>query len=365
VYAEGASDSVYFVNAVNNFLSFNFSIVNSSSFDGGLLAPFIYILPVVFSSLFHINIGLTFRLFYLVILLLTGQFIFLISKTLYSEQVGLKISLNYILNPFIFILSVWAGSEEVIMALFFSIFIYFSSKNHIPIAILVIILASFYKYYSILLLPLAILSIENKKTKIYLTIVLICIFSFIGSLLCIFFNKYITHILEYFITSFPLRGKGLYYLFIEYGHISSIDPPWSFVIWLVDILILIIAILKLSKLKGPFKYGILFIIFFLVYPVFFPAYIIIPFVVFVLYIPFSSNIFLRTNFIILPILSFLSEFAFSQVDSPYNLLKIEPTIVLRFLGVLSLLCFYLLLIYWIFTVLNNTNIQNHVGIGEI
>ena len=204
IYAQGSADSIYFFNAVNNLLTLK--SLPSNNFDGGLLALLIYIIPVSFSTITHANIGFSFRLFYLVMLLITGYFINLIGSTLYSSQMGLKLSLIYIFNPLIFLLSVWAGSEEIIETVFLVVMIYFVVQKKYSLAIVVNLIACFYKYYSILFLPLIILSIDDKKRKLFITLVLTILFSISGIFIFIFLNKYIENVLNDFVLSFNLSG---------------------------------------------------------------------------------------------------------------------------------------------------------------
>ena len=345
IYAQGSADSIYFLNAVNNLLTLK--SLPSNNFDGGLLALAIYIVPVSFSTITHTNIGFSFRLFYLVMLLVTGYFINLIGSTLYSSQTGLKLSLIYIFNPLIFLLSVWAGSEEIIETVFFVVMIYFVVQKKYSLAIVVTLVACFYKYYSILFLPIIILSIDDKKRKMFITLVLTILFSISGIFILIFLNKYIQNVLNDFVLSFNLSGKGVFDLLAEYGHITQVNQLLGFIYYGFIGLCIITFYWFTHESRSQYRNGFVLLLFFIFYPEFYSSYLIIPYVSVVLYYPKVSTLLPKINYIILPILSFLSEFSFNHVDSPYTLLHIEPIWYLRAMGVLSLLALYLLIISWL------------------
>lgn len=361
IYAKGVGDSIYFSNAVNSFLSHK--SLPSSNFDGGLLALLIYIVPVSFSNLTHLDLGLSFRVFYLIMLLITGFFINLIGKNLYNPQTGLMLSLLYICNPLIFLLSVWAGSEEIIETVFFVVIIFFVVQNKPIMAIIFTLFACFYKYYSILFLPLIIISIDDKKRKTLISAVLSIFFTLSAVFIFLFLNKYIENIIHVFVASFNIQGKGIFDLLSEYGKITHVSQVIGVLYYSIIILVIIIFYWYTQKSKDPFKYGFVLLIFFIMYPEFYSSYLIIPYVCVVLYYPKISSNLSKINFFILPILSFMSEFSFNHVDSPYALLHIQPTIFLRLIGVVSLICLYVLLIYWLITYIKLIR-REKVELGE-
>ena len=99
---------------------------------------------------------------------------------------------------------------------------------------------------------------------------------------------------------------------------------------------------NISKSNDLLNIGILFLSFFSLYPVFFPGYLIIPFYFFFL-LYFRSKL-ITFSFLIFFIPVFLSEFAFTSIDSPYSLLNIEPNAILIFIGFTALVSIYLLII---------------------
>lgn len=344
VYAQGSADSIYFSNAVKSLLAFK---LPSNNFDGGLLAILIYTIPVIFSRFTHLDIGLSFRLFYLLVLLITGLGLFQIGKNYYNDQIGFKLALCYVFNPLIFLLSVWAGSEEIIEACFIVFVIYFSVKKQYNYAILLALLSCFYKYYSILLLPVIILSMEDSKRRIQISAILLTIFSISGLFMIVFLNKYVMNIFNLFIASFHLQGKGVFNLLVEYANITQVNEIFGFLYYGLIALAIILFIWFTSKSDQPSKYSLIFLVFFILFPEFYSSYLIIPFIGVVLFYPKICSKLPLINFIALPILSFLSEFSFNLVDSPYPLLNIQPTTVLRLMGVLSLFGLYLLMILWL------------------
>ncbi len=346
VYAQGSADSIYFTRAVDKLLSFK---IPTGNFDGGLLAIMIYIIPVSFSNIFHSNIGFSFRVFYLIILLLTGYGILLVGSELYSEQTGLYLSISFIFNPFIFILSVWAGSEEIIEALFFVIILYFVIRNRQNYALLLTLISCFYKYYSILLIPFIILSYKDSRTKIKVTAILTGFFAVAGIFIFIFLNKYIMNVINVFIDTFHLHGKGVFYLLVQYEKISQIAQPFGFLYYSLIGIVILLFIWLTRNSEEPFKYGIIFIIFFFLYPEYYSSYLIIPLVAITLLFPKVGPHMRVVTIGLLPIASAMSEFAFTLVDSPYNLYHITPTPLSLDIGLVFLFLLYAIMIYWIIT----------------
>ena len=344
VYAQGAADSVYFTRAADKLLSFK---IPTSNFDGGLLAIFIYSIPVSFSNFFRINTGFSFRIFYLVILLLTGFGIYLVGKELYSDYTGLKLAFAYIFNPLIFILSVWAGSEEIIEALLFVFILYFVVHEKLYYAILLTLVACTYKYYSVLLIPIIILSFKDSRTQIKITAILTGFFVAAIFILLLFLNKYVMNVINTFITTFHLHGKGVFYLLVEYGNIKQIEQPFGLLYYFMIGLVILLFIWLTRNSDDLFKYGMVFILFFLLYPEFYSSYLIIPLIPITLMYPKVSLKFPIITMVLLTISSFLSEFSFTLVDSPYNLLHITPTPLLRGIGIIFLFILYAIMVYWI------------------
>lgn len=346
VYAQGSADSVYFMYAVDQLLSFK---LPTSNFDGAILALLIYTIPISFAKFFSVDIGFSFRIFYLLILLCTGYGIYLTGTKLFSDQTGYKLSLSFIFNPFIFILSVWAGSEEIIEALFFVFILYFIVTDRIKYAILLIFVATFYKYYTILLLPGAVLSIKDPKTRLKVISALTIFFSVIGFLFLIFLNKYVVYLFDRYIASFQVKGKGIYNLLVEYAHFSLVNEILIFGYYLLMFCVYVVFLYKTRHSDEPFKYGLVFLLFFILYPEFYSSYLIIPFVSVALLYPLTKNHVKLVNFIVLPIASALYEFAFNYIDSPYSLLHIEPNLFLRLIGIIFVFCLYGIMLLWLYS----------------
>lgn len=344
IYAKGVADSIYFSNAVNNLLALK---LPASNFDGGLVALIIYIFPVEFSHITGLDIGLSFRLFYCLILFLAGYGIFLVAQQFYSDQTAIKLSLLYVFNPLIFLLSVWAGSEEIIEACLVIYVIYLTITKKYNYAIILALITSFYKYYSILLLPIIILSMEDERKKIKTTIILAVFFILAVVGMILFLDKYISNIYQKFIAQFHLHGKGVFNLLVEYGHVTQVNESLGFMYYGIIGIAILLFIWYTRNSAEPFKYGFVFIVFFVLFPEFYSSYLIIPFLSVALLYPKITSIIPKVNFFILPVLSFLSEFSFNLVDSPYALLHITPTIPLRIIGVTALFGLYALIISWL------------------
>ena len=347
-YAQGTADSVYFSIAVNRLLSLDFSIFNTQSFDGGLLAPFIYAIPVGLSRWFHLDLGYCFRLFYLSSLLITGYGIFLVGSKLYSNHNALKLSLSYIFNPFIFILTVWSGSEEIVESIFFVSILYLLLSDKEYSAIALTFITCFYKYYTVLLLPLIILSISNRRKRISITILLAVISSIVGLFSLLFLPQYVSKVTGLFVTTFHIAGKGLFYLLVEYGGYTEFSHITVMLYYSFIGLVILLFVWFSRDSHESFKYGFIFIIFFLLYPEFYPSYLIIPFISIVMLYPRFNKLLQYINYIILPLAIGLSEFAFNQIDSVYVTLNMQPTLLLRTIGVISLFGLYAIILWWVY-----------------
>lgn len=346
IWADGVADIIFFKAAGELVLRWKFDLLFSSYLDVGIVAPFIYSIPVGISEISNLNMGFCFRIFYLILYLLTGKLLYEVINV-YYQNMGLKVAFLYLLNPFIFFLDIWIGSEEVIEAFFLILIIYFYAKGKIHYALIIASFAVFYKYYTLIMIPTLIFSIKDKKIRNLVFGGFIFVFLLAFTFLTMYFSLYFQSILDFFIFEFPLRGKGLFRLFLELELLTFVDSNGSILYFSLMILILSLTTIIIKDSKKPFKFGLLFLIFFLLYPVFFSAYLLVVMPLLYLLIPLQKNNLLKYSYLLVFNFTFLSEFAFSVPDSIYAYLGIQIMPELVMFGAINLVIVYLIMIIWI------------------
>ena len=340
----GVADLQFFYNLGNGVLHGSYILITDGQWDGGPLAPFFYAIPVFFSEMFNLDAGYCFREFYLFFLLASGFLLYKIADTFLSPKTSCYLSLSYVYNPFIFIGSVWAGNEEIIATCLFLVVIYFLQTRHYGLSLGSILFASGYKFYAVLFIPMIILFIPNVRTRIITTFILgmLVLTAFLGMI--IFYPDYFSRIITFFLQTFPDRGDGLIPFFISWGWLNT-SPTTTFIYFLLMFVFLLLLTIYLGQYQDIERFGIILLTFFLLYPQFFLNYLLIPFAFLQFF--FFKKRFLWFSYILFSIPAVLSQFAFTQAITIYNMFNIAPNSVLLTFGFINLLIIYGIMVVWI------------------
>ena len=353
----GVADLQLFYKLGNAVLHGSYTLFLSyGQWDGGPLAPFFYAIPVFVSQTFNLDAGYSFREFYLLFLLACGVLLYKIAETFLSAKLSCYIAVSYVYNPFVFIGSVWAGNEEIIATLLLLIVIYFLQTHHYVFSLLSVFVASGYKFYALLFLPLIVFCMPTLRTRVLTTFVLgiLALAAAIG--IESLYPGYVAHIFAFFIQTFPDRGDGLIPFFVSWGWINT-SPTGTFIYFSLMFLVLLLFAIYLGRFNDIERFGIFLLAFFLLYPQFFLNYLLIPFALLQFY--FFKNRLLWYSYMLFTIPAILSQFAFTHAITIYNMFNLTPDPLLLTIGFLNLVITYVLMLAWIGLYLRNTKSTTH------
>ena len=340
----GAADLKLFYILGNKVLQGSYFSTLSSLWVGGPVAPILYALPVFVSQKLNLDPGYCFRIFYLLFLLGAGRLLFQISIYFFSLKKSFFLTLGYVYNPFIFILSVWVGNEEIIETFLLLVVVVFLQTHHYYYSLISCLIAIFYKYYSILFVFLLIMAIPDVQKRVTIIILFVCAIFLSAILLITFFSAYIINIFNFFVIDFPNRGKGLIPFFIQWGWLNT-SPTTSLVYFsLLGLLITLVSI-YVSRTTDIERFGILLLIFILGYPEFYVGYLVIPFAFLQFF--YAKNNYLWLSYLLFTIPALLSQFAFTDAVSIYSLFGLVPNNFAITLGLVNLLAIYIIPLVWI------------------
>ena len=340
----GVADLNLFYQLGYGVLHGSFFLVSTGNWDGGLLAPFFYAIPVFFSLELNLDAGYCFRTFYLLLLLGSGLVLYRIAEYSLSPRSSLFITLSYVYNPFILIEAIWVGNEEIIATFLLLLIVYFLQQQRFELALISTLFASFYKYYALLFLPLVIIAIPENRARI-LTIIILSILFVSSFLLVSYFSpEYIAIVQSHFLSNFPVNGKGLIAFLVTWDHLN-ISSTIGMLYFGCLFLLLSFLILFLSHYSDHERFGIVILVFFLCYPEFYLGYLLIPFV-FLQFFFFKHRL-LWISYILFIIPANLSQLAFTDEVSLYSTFHLTPTNVLIMFGVVNLLIMYVIMVLWI------------------
>lgn len=339
----GAADLKLFYTLGNMVLQGQYFSTLSNLWDGGPFAPIVYAVPVFVSQRLNLDPGYCFRILYLGMLISAGRILYQIAIFFLSPKKAFFLSIGYVYNPFIFILSVWVGNEEIIETFLLLLVILFLQTHHYNYSLIFCLLAISYKYYSVLFIFLIIMSIPETHKRIKVFILFLGAILVSTLLLIIFFPSYFFNIFNLFVVDFPDRGKGLIPFFIQWGWLNT-SPTTSFVYFSLLSIIIAVTSIYMCQTTDIERFGILLLIFFLGYPEFYVGYLVIPFAFLQFF--FIKNKYLWLSYILFSIPAILSQFAFTDAVSIYSLFQINPNNFLIMIGLVNLIIIYLITILW-------------------